>query len=118
MPTPHQRLSPAQLEAVARRFAALSAPSRLAVVDALMAKPLSMGELQQATGLGQSNLSRQVAELENAGCVRRRREGRGVMVEIADPTLYEICGLVCAAVTRHAEAQSRELRELRRRRRA
>jgi DNA-binding transcriptional ArsR family regulator len=98
----HPPLSEAQLEAVAQRFRALGVPSRLRILDALMAGPRSLRALEAATGLSQSNLSRQVTELERAGCVRRRREGREVGVEIADPTLKELCELVCGAIARRA----------------
>ena len=98
----HPHLSEAQLEAVAARFRALAVPSRLRILDALMAQARSLGELEDATGLSQSNLSRQVTELERAGCVRRLRLGREVRVEIADPTLKPLCELVCGAVAQRA----------------
>ena len=86
------------LEAVARRFRALGVPSRLRVLNALMNGPMGMGELEDATGLEQSNLSRQVTELEREGCVARTRSGRSVEVEIADPTLFALCELVCGSL--------------------
>ena len=88
-----------QLEAIARRFRALGVPSRLRILNQLMGGPLGMTELVEATGLEQSNLSRQVTELEREGCVARIRQGRSVTVEIADPTLRELCALVCGALT-------------------
>ena len=104
------QLSEAQLEAVARRFRALAVPSRLRVLNALMTAPLGMSALADATGLAQSNLSRQVTELEEAGCVTRSRAGREVCVEISDPTLRELCELVCGALERQASQQQRALR--------
>lgn len=88
----------AMLESVARRFRALGVPSRLRILSALMDGPLGMAELTARTGLEQSNLSRQVTELEREGCVVRRREGRSVEVEIADPSLRRLCELVCDAL--------------------
>jgi DNA-binding transcriptional ArsR family regulator len=90
------------LAAVARRFRALSAPSRLRIVNALMEGPLTMADLGLASGLEPSNLSRQITELEKAGCVRRRRSGRFVEVEICDPTLQALCDLVCGALVDQA----------------
>ena len=66
------------LEAAARRFRTLGVPSRLRILSALMDGPLGMAELESATGLEQSNLSRQVTELEREGCVARLRTGRTV----------------------------------------
>lgn len=107
---PHPPLSVAQLELVAARFRALAVPSRLRVLNALMAKALSMNELAAATGLQQSNLSRQVTELERAGCVARERQGREVVVAIADPTLRQLCELVCGSLLAQAEAERARLR--------
>ena len=106
----HQPLSEAQLEAVARRFRALAVPSRLRVLNALMNGPLSMSELADATELAQSNLSRQVTELEIAGCVARERDGREVHVHIADPTLRQLCELVCGSLAQQATDAQRALR--------
>jgi ArsR family transcriptional regulator len=105
-----KQLSDAQLEAIARRFRALAVPSRLQVLNALMSGPLGMSALAEATGLAQSNLSRQVSGLEDAGCVTRSREGREVRVAISDPTLRELCELVCGALERQASQQQQALR--------
>lgn len=105
-------LSEAQLEAVARRFRALAVPSRLRVLDALMAGPLSMAGLMEATGLTQSNLSRQITELEQAGCVLRQRSGREVAVHIADPTLKPLCELVCGSLAEQASSKHQALRSV------
>jgi DNA-binding transcriptional ArsR family regulator len=98
------------LDAVAERFRALSVPSRLRILNALMGGPSSMGALSEATGLEQSNLSRHVTELERAGCVRRRRAGRTVEVEIDDPTLLQLCDLVCGSLAERASQTHAALR--------
>jgi len=107
--SPHTPLSEAQLELVAARFRALAVPSRLRVLNALMEGALSMAELAEATGLQQSNLSRQVTELERAGCVARERVGREVKVQIADPTLAKLCELVCGSLQRQADEERARL---------
>ena len=86
------------LEAVAQRFRTLGVPSRLRILNALMSGPMGMSELEDSTGLEQSNLSRQVTELEREGCVERRRSGREVEVELVDESLPELCDLVCGAL--------------------
>jgi DNA-binding transcriptional ArsR family regulator len=88
---------------VAARFRLLGAPSRLGILNALMGGPLGMAALARATGLEESNLSRQVAELERGGCVRRTRRGRSVEVEISDPSLKALCEVVCGALRTRAE---------------
>ena len=97
-----QALPDALLQDVAERFRALSSVSRLKVLNALMQGPLGMGELMEATGLEQSNLSRHVRELELSGCISREREGRTVRVAIADPSLEALCGLVCGSLADQA----------------
>jgi len=86
------------LDVVARRFRVLGVPSRLRILNALMDGPLGMSALEEATGLEQSNLSRQVTELEREGCVGRRRSGRSVEVAIVDPSLRDLCELVCGTL--------------------
>ena len=65
------------------------------ILNALMGGPATMGALVAATGLEQSNLSRHVAALERAHCVRREPRGREVLVTVADPDLHALCALVC-----------------------
>ncbi len=105
----HGALTPAQLELVAARFRALGVPSRLRVLNALRDGAMGMGELAVATGMQQSNISRQVTELERAGCVERDRQGREVTVRIADPTLVELCDLVCGSLLRQAKQEHASL---------
>ncbi len=100
----HAPLTDGQIDQVAARFRALSEPSRLRVLNALMDGPRGMGDLMQFTGLQQSNLSRQVTELERAGCVARERRGREVVVWIADPSLAALCELVCGALQQRSAA--------------
>lgn len=101
----HQPLPEALLHAVAARFRVLGTASRLRILDALMEAPLPMSELVARSGLEQSNLSRRVSELEAAGCVRRMRRGREVVVELADPSLRRLCELVCGALREQADAR-------------
>ncbi len=105
----HEPLPAGLLAAAAARFRLLGTPSRLRILDALMAGARGMGALAAATGLEASNLSRQVAELERGGCVRRVRRGREVRVEIADPSLAGLCALVCGSLREQAQGRARAL---------
>lgn len=77
-----------------------------------MDAPRSMRELANETGLEQSNLSRQVRELELAGCVTRTKVGRSVEVELSDPTLRQLCELVCFSLKQRLSENQAVLREL------
>ena len=57
-------------------FKALSDPTRLRILALLFKEELSVAELQEILGMGQSRISSQLALLRQAGIVRDRREGK------------------------------------------
>lgn len=97
-----RRLSPALVEAVALRFKVLSEPARLNVLHALRGGPLHVSALMEATGLNQANLSKHLQVLHAHGLVSRQRDGLYVYYEVADPSVPELCDLVCGAVEARA----------------
>jgi nucleoid-associated protein YgaU len=114
----HEPFSQEVVDAVARRFRVLGTPSRLRILNQLLERPRSMSELQELCGLEQSNLSRRVAELEQAGCVRRRRSGRQVVVEVAARAVPARVRVAEEAHRARAAVLPRRSRALRRRRRS
>jgi len=96
-------LSPAQLAAVSRLFAALSEPSRLALLQALHDGPLTVSQLVEASGMKQANVSKQLALLHDHRLVKREREGTTIHYEIADPLVFSLCELVCGKMRRDAK---------------
>lgn len=98
-----RRLSQGLLAGVAARFKVLSEPARLQVIDALRRGPLHVSALIEATALNQANLSKHLQVLHAHGLVSRRRDGLFVYYEIADPSVLELCDLVCGAVEAHAK---------------
>jgi DNA-binding transcriptional ArsR family regulator len=109
-PNHHRALAPAQLEAIADLFGALSEPSRLRVLQALQASSASVGELAGQTGLKQANLSKQLGILLAAGIIARRQEGNRAIYSIAMPIVHDLCGLVCDGVARQAAQRAAALR--------
>jgi DNA-binding transcriptional ArsR family regulator len=95
-------LSAGQLEAVARLFAVLSEPSRLSLLQALQNGPLTVGELAQATGMKQANVSKHLAVLHDYRLVNRERHGTSIHYEIADPMIFSLCNLVCSKMEQGA----------------
>lgn len=67
----------------ARLFRGLAEPSRLALLEALRDGPCSVGELVEATGLSQANVSAHLACLRDCGLVSSRSEGRFVYYRVA-----------------------------------
>ncbi len=95
--TPHV-LSDDALALVARRFAILSEPMRLRLLQTLMAGEKHVNALAEATGGTQANISRHLQTLADAGMVSRRKEGLQVFYAIADPTIFQLCDLVCGSI--------------------
>lgn len=100
MPRPRRSPAPgdALLELMAARFRALGDPSRLRLLHVLMQGERSVGELEQATGLGQASVSRHLAVLRREGLVARRAEGNRALYRIVDPTVRRLCALVCGSL--------------------
>ena len=99
----HPALSAAQLAGVARLFAVLSEPSRLALLQTLRGGPRTVNQLVEACGLKQANVSKQLAILHDSHLVRRERDGNSIRYEIADPMVFSLCNLVCSKMVRDAQ---------------
>ena len=83
---------------VAARFRALGDPSRMRLLNVLMRGPHSVGELLAESGLEQSNVSRHLAVLRREGLVARQSDGNRALYRIVDPSLVELCELVCSGI--------------------
>lgn len=89
------------VEQASERFRLLSDPTRLRLLNELdAAGELPVGELAARARVGLSNTSKHLHQLERAGVVARRREGTTVHYRIADPTLRQLCDLVCSGLRR------------------
>jgi ArsR family transcriptional regulator len=101
-----QSLVPAdQLEAVAQRFRVLGEPVRLELLNALHVHgAMSVGEIVDATGHRQANVSKHLGRMADEGLLSRSREGVHVFYEIDDPTLSALCLLVSTQLADDASA--------------
>ncbi len=92
------------LTLIARRFSALSDRTRLKLLRALFDGEKSVGALVTATNGTQANISRHLQTLTDAGMLARRKEGLQVFYSIADPTIFDLCELVCGSLEKqHAQ---------------
>lgn len=102
------------LALIARRFAVLAEPMRLRLLHALFAGEKGVSELVELTGGTQANVSRHLQTLAHAHMVARRKEGLQVFYAIADPSIFQLCELVCGSLektlNRQAEAVARPSR--------
>ena len=94
----HPPLSEAARGLLATRFRALGDPSRLGILSRLMGGERSVAELLEETGLTQTNLSRHLGVLRQAGIVERRSHGNRAYFRIADPVWLQVCDLVCGSL--------------------
>jgi DNA-binding transcriptional ArsR family regulator len=83
------------MELIARRFRTLGEPYRLRLIQQLEKGERSVGELVQALDGNQSNVSKHLQVLYDAGLVSRRRDGTSVLYAIGDPMVLKLCELVC-----------------------
>ncbi len=89
----------AVFEKAAEYFSLLSEPSRLRIIQAICFDERSVQEVVDCTGLPQPNVSRHLALLHRSGVLSRRRSGTSVFYRVSDPTITELCRLVCVRMS-------------------
>ena len=107
--TPFGTLSREALEILARRFRALGDPTRLALLQALFDQERTVQELCALADTTQANASKHLALLFEQGLVARRRDGLFTRYRIADPTLVQLCRLVCGSLAERHEVMRTHL---------
>lgn len=101
-PVPHPLPEPL-IELVAQRFRVLGEPMRIKLLDRLREGDATVGELQQALGASQQNVSKHLGILYDAGMVSRAKDGNHTRYSISDPDVFELCDQVCGGVRRQLE---------------
>ncbi len=97
------------VELIAQRFRVIGEPMRIRLLDALRDGPLSINELTEALGASQQNVSKHVGVLAQAGIVDRAKDGNRVRCSIADPSIFELCELVCGGLRQQVAELDRML---------
>jgi DNA-binding transcriptional ArsR family regulator len=93
------------VEVAAERFRLLSDPTRLRLLNELDdTEELPVGVLAERAAVGVSNTSKHLHQLEREGIVAKRRSGTTVLYRIADPTIVELCDLVCSGLRKRFTA--------------
>jgi DNA-binding transcriptional ArsR family regulator len=85
---------------VAQRFRVLGEPMRIMLLDQLRDGQATVGELQEALGASQQNVSKHLGVLLQAGMVSRAKAGTSSVFAIADDGVFELCELVCGGLRR------------------
>jgi len=106
---PKAKMSPERLRLVAERFKVLAEPVRLRILQELLAGERTVTDLVEATGLGQANVSKHLNLLLSHGFVARRREGLFALYALADPTVFQLCDVMCTQLERGTRERQRIL---------
>lgn len=84
------------LEHVAERFRVLGDATRLSILRLLLDEgELNVGEIVDRLGSSQANVSKHLRVLHDAHIVARRPLGTSAYYSVTDPSLTQICDLVC-----------------------
>jgi ArsR family transcriptional regulator len=86
------------LEMVAERFRVLGDPLRLRLLNTLADGERSVADLVDSTESSQANVSKHLGILLRAGLVRRRKEGYYVYYSCSDPSVSQLCSVVCGSL--------------------
>ena len=104
------KMTPELLALIASRFKALTEPARLAILNALRAGELTVGELVDKTGLGQANVSKHLQLLHGLRFVTRRKEGLFVYYALTDTSVFQLCDIMCGQINAEAKSLRKLLR--------
>jgi ArsR family transcriptional regulator len=100
------KMPPEVLAHVAARFKVLSEPMRLQILQALETGKLSVGELAEAVGSTQPNVSKHLRILQDQAFIGRRKEGNVVYYSIADKSVFTLCDVVCGSLKEEFDGRS------------
>lgn len=82
-------------EMVSRYFSVLSDPTRLSILHTLCDGERSVGDIVSATGSTQTNISRHLKLMHDAGLLLRRKEGTLVFYKVSNESTVDLCRGVC-----------------------
>ena len=100
-------LNPQNLESVATRFRILGVPLRLQILNELAGGERTVGELVEATGSTQPNVSKHLTTLLSHRLVKREKRGNSADYTVADPAVFKLCEIVCGNIERALDEELR-----------
>ena len=104
------------VDLVAIRFRILGEPIRIRILETLQSGEKSVGEIVDAVGSTQPNVSKHLRILQEAGLVSRRQSGTAVYCSVADPVVFDLCDAVCRSIQSRLDAGTKLAAQIRRRR--
>lgn len=89
-----RNFSPEQFEQIAMVFRTLGEPMRLRILRCLCEAPRYVGEIVEATGSTQPNVSKHLAILVSTGILARRKDGQKVHYSLKSLLVMNLCEIV------------------------
>jgi DNA-binding transcriptional ArsR family regulator len=96
------------LKAISAYFQVLAEPTRLKILNLLRDQPRHVSELAELSGFSAANVSRHLTQLAQQGLVVRETRGQNVYYQVADPSIYQLCDLVCGHIAKRYERSAHE----------
>ena len=87
---PKDKVTPAVASDLANLFEALSDPTRILIISALLDGEVGVGELVERLGLTKSAVSHQLRGLRDKRLIRTRKQARNVFVCLDDDHVIEL----------------------------
>ena len=103
---PHPPLSPEAIDLLASRFAVLAEPNRLRLIHALFDGEKNVNALVRELGATQANVSRHLQTHTRGHITARRKAGLQVFYSIADPSIIQLCAMVCGSLAQQLAKQA------------
>ena len=85
--------NPTSIALQAKLFRTFADPSRLSIMETLRDGEMTVTEIVETTGLGQSNISNHLACLRDCGLVTAEQDGRYVRYRLSDPCVEQLLAL-------------------------
>lgn len=86
----------------------LGSPARIEILNVLQDREKTVGELTEALGLRQANVSQHLAVLRQRQVVATRKEGTSIYYRVSNPKIIQACRLMREVLIE----QLKETREL------
>lgn len=91
---------------------AMGNATRLQIMHILRERPMTVSEIMEQIGQGQSTVSRQLSVLRSVGVVAGYRHGNEMVYQLTDEKISEVCDLVRMVLIEQTQKQSITLRDL------
>lgn len=89
----------------------LAEPLRLRILQLLRTGEKNVTELTTQLVTTQPNASKHLRLLQGAGFIGRRQAGTSVYYFVTDPSVFELCDVVCTSLYARMSAQARLLEQ-------